>query len=334
MDILRTKSYLPVRVTSEQLSSALDDVQVLESILTAEICVFLLDEKVTYANVLLAMAYAHCISSIRLQYDPAAVKVEAAAETGRICWSSTKDALSAFRDQVDSYRMGFVEAISIQDVRNIGITHRTARPEQLWDPNDSTALIKHIDPGNARVRDVIAAVRGLKGGSLANVDAFEICGLIYAFVRTLHFAYENEPPTLTAGQQAIRTADDIWNDNAATCLDWACLFASLLKAAGLSPLIVIVTRPNFSHALVGYRAPAAPRLQSHPNLGDIRGSLARGDVVLFESTGVAEHEGVIGGELAAERREGNRTLEFEIAKTAADRLIMSDVVLKHVFEVP
>jgi hypothetical protein len=75
MDILRTKSYLPVRVTSEQLSSALDDVQVLESILTAEICVFLLDEKVTYANVLLAMAYAHCIPSIRLQYDPAAVKV-------------------------------------------------------------------------------------------------------------------------------------------------------------------------------------------------------------------------------------------------------------------
>jgi hypothetical protein len=43
------------------------------------------------------------------------------------------DVLVAFQNQVDSYRMGFVRAISTQDVRNIAITQRTPRPEQLWD---------------------------------------------------------------------------------------------------------------------------------------------------------------------------------------------------------
>jgi hypothetical protein len=334
MDVLRSKAYEPRQITSKQLPDALDDVRLLEFILNSEMCVFLLDQQVTYADVLLAIAYAHCVPSIRLQYDPAAAKVEAAAESGRIRWSSSDDVLLAFRDQVDSYRMGFVQAISTQDVRNIAITHRTPRPEQLWDLNDGAALIEHIDPSSAHAREIVNAVRKLTGGSFVNADPLEVCTLLYRFIRTQHFAYEHEPPTLVAGRQAIRTADDIWNDNAATCLDLACLFASLLKAAGLNPIIVILVRPNFSHALVGYKAPAAPRWQRRPDLGDIRGSVVTMDVILFEPTGVVEHETAIGGELAQERRDGNRTLEFEIAKIAAERLINTQIELRYVLEVP
>ena len=306
----------------------------LEFILNSEMCVFLLDQQVSYADVLLAMAYAHCVPSIRLQYDPAAVKIEAAAETGQIRWSSADDVLTAFRDQVDSYRMGFVQAVSTQDVRNIAITQRTPRPEQLWNPTDGPALIEHIDPTNARTRDIVNAVRKLTGGSFVNADPLEICALLYRFIRTQHFAYEHEPPTLAAGRQAIRTADDIWNDNAATCLDLACLFASLLKAAGLNPIIVILSRPNFSHALVGYKAPAAAHWQGRPDIGDIRGSVVLGNVILFEPTGVVEHETAVGGELPQERRDGNRTLEFEIAKIAAERLMNSQIELRYVLEMP
>src|SRR5215831_11929835 len=191
VDVLRSKAYDPRQITPRQLPGALDDVGLLEFILNSEMCVFLLDQQVTYADVLLAMAYAHCVPSIRLQYDPAAAKVEAAAESGRIRWSSADDVLTAFRDQVDSYRMGFVQAVSTQDVRNIAITQRTPRPEQLWDPNDGPALIEHIDPANARTREIVNAVRKLTGGSFVNADPLEICTLLYRFIRTQHFAYEH-----------------------------------------------------------------------------------------------------------------------------------------------
>ena len=335
MDVLRNKNYEPRQITPRQLPDALNDVRLLEFILNSEICVFLLDQQVTYADVLLAMAYAHSVPSIRLQYDPTAAKVETVAESGRIRWSRADDVLPAFRDQVDSYRMGFVQAISTSDIRNIAITQRIPRPEQLWDPNDGAALIEHIAPGNVRIRDIVNAVRKLTGGSFVNVNPLEICTLLYRVIRTQHFAYEHEPPTLTSGQQAIRAADDIWNDNAGTCLDLACLFASLLKATGLNPIILILVRPNFSHALAGYKVPTAAHWQDRPEIGDIRGSLVLGDLVLFEPTGVAEHETVVGGELAQERRDGNRTLEFDIAKIAAERLMSSQQIeLRYVLEVP
>jgi len=57
MDVLRGKAYEPQQITPKQLPDALDDVALLESILTSEMCVFLLDEQVSYADVLLAMAY-------------------------------------------------------------------------------------------------------------------------------------------------------------------------------------------------------------------------------------------------------------------------------------
>jgi hypothetical protein len=334
MDVLRSNAYDPRQIAPRQLLDALDDVGLLEFILNSEMCVFLLDQQVTYADVLLAMAYAHCVPSIRLQYDPAAAKVETAAESGRIRWSSADDILTSFRAQVGSYRMGFIQAVSTQDVRNIAITQRTPRPEQLWDPNDGLALIEHINPASVRARDIVNAVRKLTGGSFVNADPSEISTLLYRFVRVQHFAYEHEPPTLAAGRQAIRTADDIWNDNAATCLDLACLFASLLKGAGLSPIIVILARPNFSHALVGYKAPDAARWQSRPDIGDLRGSMVLRDIILFEPTGVVEHGTAVGGELAQERRDGNRTLEFEIAKIAAERLMSSQIELRYVLEIP
>jgi hypothetical protein len=241
MDMLRDKAYNPQPIKLIRVADAFDDVRVLESILNSELCVFLLDQNVTYADVLLAMAYAHCTPCIRLLYDPAAEKADASAESGRIRWSRKEDVIVAFQNQVDSFRAGFVRAVSTQDVRNIAITQRVPRPAQLWDPGDGPALIKHIDILNACVRDSVNDVRRITPGqSLVGVDPLEICALLYGFIRTKHFAYEHEPPTLSVDRQAIRAADDIWNDNAGTCLDLACLFASLLKAAGLSPVILIL----------------------------------------------------------------------------------------------
>jgi len=334
MDVLRNKAYEPRPIMPIRLAAMLDNVELLETILSSEMCVFLLDQQVSYADALLAMAHAHCVPSIRLQYDPTVERVEAAADTGRIRWANSSDVLVAFRDQVDSYRMGFVRAISSQDVRKIGTTQRTPRAEQLWDPSDYRALTNHINPATAFIRDIINDLRKRTVGSFVNADPFEVCTLLYGFVRAQHFAYEYEPPTLVVGRQAIRSAEDIWNDNAATCLDLACLFASLLKGTGLNPVIVILTRPGLSHALIGYKSPqAAHSGQDTPDIGDVRASIALGDIVFFESTGVVENDTVVAGELLQERRDGNRSLEFSTAKVAAERLMRSQIELKCVLDI-
>jgi hypothetical protein len=178
MDVLRGKAYDPRPIIPIRLAAALDDVELLEAILSSEMCVFLLDQQVSYADVLLAMAHAHCVPSIRLQYDPTAERVGAAAETGRIRWANSGDVLPAFRDQVDSYRMGLVRAISSQDVRKIGTTQRTPRPEQLWDPNDYPALMNHINPATPLIRDFSMKSAGVPSG-FVNADPLEVCTLLY-----------------------------------------------------------------------------------------------------------------------------------------------------------
>ena len=66
----------------------------------------------------------------------------------------------------------------------------------------------------------------------------------------------------------------------------------------------------------------------------MRGSVVLGDVILFEPTGVAEHETAVAGELTQERRDGNRTLEFEMAKIAAERLVNSQIELRYLVGIP
>jgi hypothetical protein len=335
MDVLRDKTYTPQQIKLVRASDAFDDIRILETILNSELCVFLLEQNVSYADVLLAMAYAHCTPCIRLLYDPVAEKDDASPVSGRIRWSRREDVIIAFQNQVDSFRAGFVRAISTQDVRDIAITQRVPRPEQLWDPNDGPALIKHVDISNTYVRNSVSDVRRITPDqSLAGVEPLEICALLYGYIRTKHFAYEHEPPTMSAGRQAIRVADDIWNDNAGTCLDLACLFASLLKAAGLSPVILILAGRNSSHALAGYKAQSAAHWPGRPEIGDLRASIALGELFLFEPTGVAESEAAVGGELAEERRAGNRTLDFDVARSAAQRLMNSVIELRHCFELP
>ncbi len=72
--------------------------------------------------------------------------------------------------------------------------------------------------------------------------------------------------------------------------------------------------------------------------GRLRASLALGELVLFEPTGVAESEAAVAGELPEERRQGSGTLEFEVARSAARRLmnpaIEPAIELRHFLEVP
>ena len=72
------------------------------------------------------------------------------------------------------------------------------------------------------------------------------------------------------------------------------------------------------------------------SLGDLRGSITRGEVVVFEPTGAvaAKLRPTVAAETEAERREGNEKLDYQTAKIAAERLIrQNDVRLRHYLDV-
>jgi hypothetical protein len=327
-EILESKAYLPKIIDAKQIAVALDDVELLEAIRTSEFCVFLLSAEMTDAYVALAVAHAYCVPSIRLQHDATALEVDATV-AGRIRWATKEHLLSAFESQLGSLRTSFVQAVDTSSVRKISVTQRTPRTEQLWDVGDAAGLVKHVYPSDQYVREIVNRVRGLKDGNLVNTSDLEVCELIYRTTRSHYFSYEHEPPTLVKGKQAIRTPAEIWNDNAATCLDLACLFASLLKCAGRVPIILIFGVGSSLHSVVGFKRASGAQWRASPSLGAIRGALKLEEIVLFEATGAVVFDGTVAVETLEERRGGNGSLEFTIARQVAERLVSSsDVSLK------
>src|SRR5206468_3867901 len=149
--------------------------------------------------------------------------------SGRIRWSATNDLVKTFKEQLASYRKGFVEVVkaaeetsSAQAAEEISRTQWEPAENELWDPSDGASPITHVHPSHSFVSDEIARVRAAVGGSLvarrSRTDALNVCRHIYNYFKTRRFAYEIEPRIKNQSRQAIRTPDRILNDKAATCL--------------------------------------------------------------------------------------------------------------------
>jgi len=332
-DILTANGFAVTMVRGRQDLAGFEDVGLFESLVASELCVFLLDTRLSAADVLMGMAFAQSIPSIRLQYDRTATTCEPTV-SGRLPWSRTADLVGEFEKQLDGFRSGFVEAVSLaastsatDAVRSIGTTRWTPTPQQLWNYDDPASLRQHVSYLHPNVLDEVERVNRLHGTTLAARSAraqqLEICVELFRQLKRLHFAYELEPQSLSDGEQAIRTPGDIFGSRAATCIDIACLFASLLGAAGLSPVIVLLVDGANGHALAGYRAINAAEWPSTPTKGDLLAAIDVQDLVLFEATGVVESEQPVGAETSEERRLGGRTLDFDTARRAAARLLQS-----------
>jgi hypothetical protein len=153
----------------------------------------------------------------------------------------------------------------------------------------------------------------------------------YDGLKRRHFYYEREL-RMVGNLQAIRTPTDIARTSGATCIDTTCLFAALLKAAGLNPVIAIIELTDQAviraHSLVGYVPPDGFALPTQAGLEDLRSALEHQDVVFFESTGCLESEQPVGAETAQERQFGEKMLDFLTAKQAAERMIRSEIRLR------
>jgi hypothetical protein len=340
-EILKRHGYAVTLLSGHRPERGLDDIRLLETIWRAELCVFLLGERLSDAHIALAMAHAHCIPSVRLQYDRRATDCNPSL-SGVIRWRSPEDMLVEFGRQLASFEQGLVRPVEIalssnptDAVRSLGTMKRQLRKEDIWEIGDGSALIDHIFPNHSFVRDEVDRARKQLDRALGQVrdreGTMDLCSAFYDGVGRHRYAYEIEQPTGIPGTQAIRTPTQIASHATATCIDLACLFASLLEAAGQNPLIVVLEGSGFAHALAGYRVRSEPTWDNR-EIGDLRGAVARGDAMLFEATGAAEADQPVGAETVQERLD--KLLTFLDAIEAGKRMLFRrDVQLQHFVDV-
>lgn len=340
-EILQRDGYAVTPLTGRRPGRGLDDIRLLETLRRAEVCVFLLGNRLSDAYLALAMAHADCIPSIRLQYDQGATDTSPSV-SGLIRWHNREAMLIEFTQQLASYEKGLVRPVDIAQAsnaadaaRSVGTMIWNVRDENKWSLEDGPALIDHVHPDHAFVRDEIDRARGELNKALGRIasreETQELCTLLYDGIRRHRLGYEIDERTGDVSIQRIRSPKQIAAHKTATCLDVACLFASLLEAAGQNPLIVVVEGHGFSHALAGYRVRGEPTWDNR-GIGNLRGALARRDAVLFEATGAVEADAPVGAETAGERR--GKLLHFMDAITAAGRMIArADLNLKHFIDV-
>jgi hypothetical protein len=340
-EILRREDYAVTLLFGNRPGRGLDDIRLLETLWRSELCVFLLGERLSDTHIALAMAHAYCIPSLRLQYDKTAPDCNPSL-SGIIRWHSLEDMLVEFSRQLTSYKMGLVQPVEIarsssatDAARSMGTMRWSVRKDNLWDTNDGLALAQHVFPIHTFVQDEVNRVRAQLKRSLARERgreaSMQICRLLYDGIQRHRLGYEVEPQTGEPGIQAIRTPLQIETHRTATCIDLACLFASMLEAAVQNPIIVVLEGQHFAHALVGYRALDEPNWSS-PNLGDLRRAVELGDAVLVEATGMIEADSPVGEETQQERRD--KLLDFMDAKDAAKRMLFkSEIHLRHLVDI-
>jgi hypothetical protein len=330
--ILRAEKYTPFVKNTAGLDEAFDDIDVFESLLSSELCVFVLGQELSHVDLFLAMAHAHCIPSVRLRHDPETKSFDPEL-SGVVRWKSAAELALQFLKVFQNYQSVFPDVSGGKDLQKAG----TPSPGgDNWDPSDGPGLVDHIRPEDSYVSDRVNGVmRGLVSGARSRVQSDRVCRSLYDRIKQHRFYYTYEPVLSQTAVQKIRPPDEIGVLNCGTCIDFACLFAALLEAAHEQPVVVVTRTRSSAHAVAGYYTPDAVTWDSPPLLGDLRGAVKRGEVVLFETTGAVEAQrGTVAAETEDERKEGRLMLDYQTAKDAAQRLILrDDVELSHFIDV-
>ena len=334
-DILNDENYNVTPLGGRDLRKVYEDVSLFESLVDAELCVFLLGGTISWVHVVLAMAHAHSVPSIRLKYDPR-VKESKPTLHGFVPWNETAKLAEEFTRQLRGFRRGFVEPVQVSSdagkaAQGIGTMVWADPPaeQQYWDTTDGRALKHHLRPEYSFVRDEVDRVRkSLGGGTLTRLrdrtQSMGLCRQIYDGLRRHNFAYKIEPKLHAKDKQIIRSPENIETHECANCIDIACLVSSLLQASYQHPIMAVIDGPTFAHALAGYRNHDEPALAITASLGDVRGAVNRGDLVLFEPTGVVHSPTPTSSETKDERREADNMLHFKTARDVAGRMLSRD----------
>ena len=159
-------------------------------------------------------------------------------------------------------------------------------------------LAAHVQPNHPVLRAVLDDAVSIlqKQGELVVLSGYQVSKHVRPMVAAIYQAVVNQqitysdPPAswdLPFGQR-IRNAQTVLEEKVGTCLDTALLFASLLEASGLSPLVAVIPE----HAFVGYwTAKSQSEIGGMPKwtemqLTDVMNLVDAGYIELFETTSI------------------------------------------------
>lgn len=167
-----------------------------------------------------------------------------------------------------------------------------------WLYGDSTKeiLSAYVQPNHPILRNVLddAISQLRKTEDMAALSGYQIPKLVRPLVKSIYqtlvnrkITYSNPPASWDLpGGQRIRNAQTVLEEKVGTCLDTAVLFASLLEASGLHPVIAVIP----GHAFVGYWTAeyytelGDPPLWTELPIAEIVNLVDAGYIELFETT--------------------------------------------------
>lgn len=168
----------------------------------------------------------------------------------------------------------------------------------LWGDTSQEILAAFVQPNHPSLRAVLdEAVRILqRKGEPTALPGYQLLSHVRPMVTAIYEAmveqqitYSNPPSSWDLpGGQRIRSAQTILEERVGTCLDTAVLFASLLEAVGLYPVIAVIP----GHAFVGYwtaeyfsEQPGHPLWTELP-IAEVMNGVDNGYIELFETTSI------------------------------------------------
>ncbi|MBO4286687.1 MAG: DUF3320 domain-containing protein [Kiritimatiellae bacterium] len=156
-------------------------------------------------------------------------------------------------------------------------------------PELLAAFVMPNDPALTPLLHRIAELRGERGGTpslngyqgKSRDDVLLTVKCAYDAILELGITYCEPPPSFGTTGQRIRTAEEILSKKFATCLDLSLLFAALLEASGLHPLLLL---PK-GHCFVGCHLQDASLPDTiTDDLQAIRKRVALNEICVFETT--------------------------------------------------
>jgi hypothetical protein len=180
----------------------------------------------------------------------------------------------------------------------------------LWNDATNEVLAAFVQPNHPVLRSVLdQAVSTLqRDGQMVALSGYQVLSHVQPMVRSIYNAlvsqqitYSNPPSSWDLlGGQRIRGAQTILDEKVGTCLDTAVLFASLLEAAGLNPVVALIP----GHAFVGYwtakyfsEQPQIPSWTERP-ISEVMNAIDNGYIEIFETTSICIGQGQLSYEQA------------------------------------
>lgn len=167
---------------------------------------------------------------------------------------------SFFAEVEETQKIG-ITVETLIDGETVGQEKRTLSvhpPDEWWRDETNEALSAFIKPNASVVTKLLKEVAGeleattgdssLVGYQRGADRVHQTAEAAYRVLSALQVDYVEAPPSFREGSQRIRSHEEVVESGVGTCLDLALLYAALLEAAGIAPILVLAD----THAFVGY----------------------------------------------------------------------------------